>query len=129
MNKTNRINPLGRISDILSSSGYGENLRLGHVTYNENVNSSYDYQIIRSLEHDGTLLFTQNLIDEVLFPIIKKQSYSKNTITEAQLKTVTDINYTIGDIILESEYGVKVKHFNGMRDTATLPVRVEYVFS
>jgi hypothetical protein len=124
-----KLNPVEQISNILSANGYGENLVCGHIKYDEKVNDSYDYQIIRTSSHDGTLMFTQRLIDQALLPVINKQTYGKNTINEDQLDNVIDINYTIGDIFLESEYGVQVKNFTGMRDTVTLPIKVEYVFN
>lgn len=128
MSKQIVINPIEQISDILAANGYGKNLRLGHIIYDKSINDSYDYQIIRSSKHDGTFIFKLNLIQEVLSPIINKQSYYKANISEEELNNLADIEYTIGDINIESEYGVTVKHFTGMRDTVTLPVKVKYSF-
>lgn len=128
MKKEVTLNPLEEIKSILRSNGYGDNLRLGHITYDQGVNEDYEYQIIRESTHDGTLFFTQNLIFESLLNLMNKQSYCKKTIQDEDLTKVKDMNYTIGDIKLESEFGVKTKFGSGVREVVTIPVKVEYVF-
>lgn len=128
MNKEQLLNPIKEISSILASNGYGENLVVGHIKYDQNVNEDYQYQIIRESTHDGTLLFTQSLIFDGLVNLMNKQSYCKKTLNDDELSKVKDLNYTIGDIKLESEYGVKTKFGSGIRQIVSIPVKVEYIF-
>jgi hypothetical protein len=125
------INPLEMISNILVANGYPENLRVGHITYDKNVNSDYDYQMIRDSSHDGTFLFTQRVIDKALLPLINRSTYCTNTITEEELKNVKEFNYTIGDIKLVTEYGdvnLPIGKRSGVTNTVYIPVKCEYVF-
>jgi hypothetical protein len=125
------INPLEMISNILVANGYPENLRVGHITYDNNVNSDYDYQMIRDSSHDGTFLFTQRVINEALLPLVNRSTYCTNTITKEELKDVKGFNYTIGDIKLVTEYrkvNLPIGERMGITDTVYIPVKCEYVF-
>ncbi|MFC8685966.1 hypothetical protein [Brevibacillus porteri] len=125
------INPMNQISGILKSNGYDESVVLSHVKYDQSINEDYDYQIIRSSSHDGTLLFTMSLMDKALLPLLNKQTYCSNTITEEELKKISDIEYTIGDIRLETEFGMQdlpTGRYPGQTDTVYIPVRCKYIF-
>ncbi|RNB59446.1 hypothetical protein EDM57_04705 [Brevibacillus gelatini] len=131
MSKQTVINPIEYISSILESNGYGKNLVLGHIKYDQAVNEDYDYQVIRSSSHDGTILFTMMLVDEALNPIINKTTYCTKTITEEELKKLVDIEYIIGDIKMETEIGVQdlpAGRYMGQTDTVYIPVRCRYIF-
>lgn len=132
LTKQTLINPINRISNILESNGYGSNLVLEHIKYDQTINDDYDYQIIRSSSHDGTLLFTISLMDKALLPLINKQTYCNNTITQEELKNTTDIEYIIGDIRVETEFGMRdlpAGRFSGQTDTVYIPVRCKYIFN
>jgi hypothetical protein len=122
------LDPIKEISYILESNGYGKNLRVGHITYDNKINKDYQYQIIRESTHDGTAVFTQGLIFKALSNLINKQSYYKGNISEDQLSKVKDVNYMIGDIKLETEYGVKAEFGAAIRQVVSIPVKVEYEF-
>lgn len=119
--KKELINPVERISAILEDNGYPGGLVLEHVTYDKSLNEDYDYQIIRSSTHDGTFLFTINLIDETLTPVINKATYCKKD--DVNIDEVKDIRYIIGDLMLKTEFDS-----NKQIDTMYLPIRCEYVY-
>ncbi|WP_079709808.1 hypothetical protein [Paraliobacillus ryukyuensis] len=128
MSKIDIINPMEYISSILESSGYGSGLEVGHIEYDKSTNKEFHHQIIKESTHDGTILFTANLIGEALLPLINKHLYFKDSISEEELMSLKDVNYVIGDIELESEYGVKASFGTGVKDTISIPVKVEYIF-
>ncbi|MGZ9868226.1 hypothetical protein ACU3L3_07365 [Priestia endophytica] len=122
------LNPLELISNILEKSGYGKNVRVGHIEYDKNVNSEYQYHVIETTSHDGTMLFSQQAIDKALLRLVNKQTAYKLTLPED--KEVKDVSYTVGDVKLESEFGEvdlpSGKHA-GVKETIKIPVRCEYV--
>ena len=125
------INPIEKISHILERNGYGRNLILGHIKYDQSVNENFDYEICRGAAHDGTLFLREDVIVSALDPLINKSTFGVNTITEDELKKVKDIKYIIGDIRLESEYGQKdlpAGKFPGVTDKVYIPVKCEYIF-
>jgi hypothetical protein len=122
------LNPIEEISYNLQRNGYGEGLIVGHITHNKEVNEDYQYQIIRESTHDGTVIFTMELINDSLSRLIKKESYLKGSITDDELLKLKDVHYTIGDMKLETEYGVKAKFGSGVRQKVSIPVKVEYIF-
>lgn len=117
--KTELINPIELISKMIERNGYGKNLVLGHVNYNQLINSDFDFEIIRSTTHDGTLVFTMNILEEVLLPIINKNAVH----ADYRNKPLKDINYEIGDIKLVSTFQNNKKH-----DTASLPIKCQYIY-
>lgn len=116
---TSTINPIEFISKFLEQNGFGKGLVLEHIDYDSSINSDYDFQIIRSSNHDGTLLFTMMLLEDVVEPIIRKQSVHKDYV-DTPLK---DIKYTVGDIKLESVFKDYKQY-----ETASLPVKCEYIY-
>lgn len=125
--KVETKNPLELIETILKRNGI--NGMPDHISYDENLNSSDSILIENSSSHDGTLIFTHSLINEMFIPLINKQVIEREKYTEDELDNLRDLKYTLGTFTLESEYGIKVKTFEGMRDTVKLPVRIEYTFN
>ncbi len=123
--KTEVINSMEIIDDILK---YNKIKSVDHVFYDKSVNDNFDQEITMSCAHDGTFLFRKRLLDEVLVPLINKRVIEENRFSDEEVKKIKDIKYIIGDLIIESEYGVKIKDFVGMRDTVKLPVKFEYIF-
>lgn len=119
-----KLNPMDRLKEILSYNkieGVPD-----YITYDENVNNDFDYELTASSSHDGTILFTLSLIEKVMVAFLNKQVIDPSKMSE--VNKLNDIKYSIGDITIESEYGVKVKHFTGMKDTLKIPVKFEYVY-
>lgn len=117
--KITKLNTIEEISKIIEKNGYGKGLVLQHVKYDEKINESYDYQIIRQSIHDGTMLFSEMVIQESLLPLMKKESCHIDYVN----KDVKDISYLIGDITLETEF-----ENNKQVDTVKIPVKCNYEF-
>lgn len=121
--KTETLDTLQEISFMLDRMGYGEGLRLGHITHDTVTNNNYDYRIIRESTHDGTHLFINELISETLFPLVAKQSV-KNGVDVSEIK---DIEYIVGDLILDTDYDDE-KYPKKQANTTYLPVKCRYIF-
>lgn len=129
---TQLLNPIKQIPHLFKFDGYeGKDFRLGHIEYDESLDNDYDYQIIRSSSHDGTLIFTMQTIAEVLEPLVNRSTYCKKDLTEDQLKNVLEIDYTVGNIKIRKEYGkvtVPAGKISGLTETVSIPVRCKYTF-
>jgi hypothetical protein len=132
MSNTTLLNPEEQIPHLFKFEGVDiKNFKLGHIKYDESLDDNFDYQIIRTRSHDGTMLFTMQTIGEVLEPLVKKESYCKKDLTEDQLKDVIDIEYTVGNIKIESTHGkvnVPAGEISGITETVSIPVRCKYTF-
>jgi len=137
--KVTYLNPLEMInnyfqSGILSVDGITppelpKSIRLGHINFD--INIIPEYHIIRESTHDGTMLFTSQLIAEVLEPLVNRQGYCKASAPE-DLSTIKEINYIIGEIELKSNYGMKdLKYgkYPGVTNVVSIPVRCEYILN
>lgn len=117
--KVTKLNTIEEISKVIEINGYGKGLVLQHIQYDEKVNDEYDYQIIKQSTHDGTMLFTNSIIQEVLIPLMKKESCHVDYVN----KGVKDISYIVGDISLEKSF-----ENNKQTDLVKLPVKCKYEF-
>jgi uncharacterized alpha/beta hydrolase family protein len=100
-----------------------------HITINEKLSKRNvaQYEIIRQVSHDGTVVFTHNLLKDVLAPLWKKETYYKRD----NIDNVIDIRYEIGLISLATIYG-KVKlpcgNVNGEKQRARVPVKTILIY-
>lgn len=99
--------------------GYDENM------LKQDVNVDHTYSIIRSCVHDGTLLFTHQLIASAFKLLLEGRSFDKRSPPkDGQLPY-----YTIGRIDLsEREEYTKPEHMTWptMCEEITIPVKVEW---
>jgi hypothetical protein len=89
-----------------------------------------EYRIIRSSSHDGSLLFTEELICEAVEPLLKMTTCYKLTQPEDS-STVKEIHYTVGELELKTEFGMvdlPIGRYPRQTDTVTIPVRCEYIY-
>lgn len=96
---------------------------IGHISYDSDVVK--DYFIIRQQTHDGTLLFTYDLIFRALMALINKTTYYKpKGWSEDRLAS---IRYVIGDIRLSHIYkdsvDLPVGRYPGLIERLRIPVR------
>jgi hypothetical protein len=91
-----------------------------------------DYCIFREATHDGTLLFTLQLMGEIFAPLINGEAYcmgnKPDDYTEENVANY-NVRYTINDLVWYVDYGIK--HINDMvcageTEVMALPVKVEY---
>jgi hypothetical protein len=132
MDKVTYLNPEEQIPCLFKFEGVElKDFRLGHIKYDERLDNDYDYQIIRSSSHDSTLIYTMENISRALEPLVNKTTYCKKDLTEDQLQDILDIEYMVGNIKIESEYGtveVPAGRISGVIETVSIPVRCKYTF-
>lgn len=102
-----------------------------HITYDPSMRKG-DYYIIRQSRHDGTLLFTLELLQRGLIKVINKESYCTKTISR-DLK-YKDIKYTVGPMKHSTVYGQvylpcsKNHKYPGQAERIRMPVKCEYIY-
>ncbi len=87
----------------------------------------YQYRIIRTQAHDGTLIFTRELIAKAMLPLFHRASYFKPM---GEPLADQERIYTIGNVRLARVYGmvdVPAGRIQGVRESIVIPVRCEYV--
>lgn len=100
-----------------------------HITFDPSVKA--EYRIVRGTTHDGTQLFTEEVIGRALGPLANRSSFYKGT--EPDWEKVVGIRYTVGLARHATVYGevllpVSATHrYPGLRERITVAVRCEYV--
>jgi hypothetical protein len=125
------LNPEEMINELFKFDGFEGKYRLGHIKYDKSLNKDFDYQIIIELSHDGTVLFTYQVVREALKPLVNRTIYCKKDVSEDIVDSIKDIEYTIGDIKIEKTYGMinsKAGSIRGVTDKVSIPVRCKYEF-
>jgi hypothetical protein len=104
---------------------------ISHITYDESMKfADREYYMVKESTHDGTLLFTQNMLINLLLPLILKTTCFKMTMP-ANVKLVKNIKYTVGKIrhaIVFGRFDINGVMMCGLRESVVIPVRCEYVF-
>lgn len=117
------IKTICKINDI----EYQENCMLINLKYDVDTNENYQYELIRTITHDGSFYFTNQKLYEIFCEFIKMETYYKPSIADPS--KVKKINYTIGDVRVENTYGVKSnKKFPMMEQRFIIPVNTKIVF-
>ena len=118
-----RINPI----DYLKKLGWPTE----HVTYDPKMRKG-DYSIIRQTTHDGTLLFTLELLERTLHPLASRTSCHKSQESEARPE---NMRYVVGPLRIATVYGtVKLPcsdtmRYPGERQRTRIPVRASVTVS
>ncbi|MGG3987443.1 hypothetical protein [Bacillus smithii] len=132
MTRTIKLNPIEQIADLFTIEEHEDKkVVVSHIKYDETLDDNNSKQITLKGSHDGTLFFTYKIIGEALEPLVNKRLYFREDISEEDLKQLKDIEYTIGDIEVKSEFGevnLPAGKFHGQTDTVTIPVQCKYVF-
>lgn len=95
-----------------------------HISFDNNLKAR-DYWIIRQGGGDGTALFTQEVLQAALLPIVNMTSYSLVK-PPADWDSLKKIKYTIGPLKHSTVFGT-VNSRTGQRDRVRLAVKCEYV--
>lgn len=96
-----------------------------HIEYDPSLKPQY--RIRRGCAHDGTLLFSVELMRDALMPLFDRVSYYKRM---GEPPDGMIPKYTIGPIKRFSVYGkvdLPAGRFPGERERVVIPVRCEYV--
>lgn len=95
-----------------------------HLTYDPKLRKG-DYSIIRGSSHDGTLLFTEELIERALVHLAMKASFHKPR--QAEFEAAKEVQYTIGPLRLVTVFGtvdIPAGRYPGQRERVRIPVRM-----
>lgn len=91
-----------------------------------------EYCWIEQCGHDGTLMFTIEMLQKALLPIVNKTTSFKKT--EPDWSKVRDIRYRVGPICHAIAYGhlklrcSETRKYPGQRERVRYPIVCEYVF-
>lgn len=104
------------------------NADISHIEYDPDMKASdRQYWRVEQSGGDGTLLFTIEMLQKALLPLINKTTSYKPTIP----CTPCDIKYKIGDMRHVIVFGIvelRCGKYPGQRERVRIPVRCEYIF-
>lgn len=98
--------------------------KLPHITYDKNVN--HQYRIRRQQSHDGTVMFTREMLSKMLYNLATMQSFYKPL---GEPPANCDVIYTIGEIKIITTFGnvdLPAGNYPGQRERMSIPVKCEY---
>lgn len=122
--KKEKLNPVDVLRDQFG-------ITCDHITYDPDMKKSgCQFQVIRQCSHDGTMLFTSELLADTLRGIANMQTYSKSIAPE--FGRLVAIKYIVGPIWLSTVYGVvdfPAGTYPGERQRTRMCVVCEYVYA
>jgi hypothetical protein len=101
-----------------------------HITYDPNMRKG-DYSINRQQTHDGTMLFTMQMIEEPLALLAFRQTFHKPREKEF-LDNEEGVRYVVGPMRLATVFGTvklpcsETSKYPGQRERLRLPVRMYF---
>ncbi len=120
-----KLNPVDVVRDRFG-------VELNHIAYDPSLRKAdCHYQVIRQTSHDGTSLFTHELLASALVEIAKMHSYSKK-IPPKDWGKVIAIKYTLGPLWLTTVYGrvnLPAGNYPGEKQRVRMSVVCEYVYA
>nr|DAM52222.1 MAG TPA: hypothetical protein [Caudoviricetes sp.] len=120
-----KLNPLEVIKQQIG-------ITCDHITYDPTLRKSKSqYQRIRQCSHDGTMIFTCELLADTLLDLINMRSYAKNFPPE-EGKTVVGIKYTVGSLWLSTVWGtveLPAGTYPGQCQRTRMSVVCEYIYA
>jgi len=117
--ETYTIDDICRICDIEVPSHIKTNKKLSRV-------NDAQFDIIRQSSHDGTIMFTSELLCGSIENLINKQSFYKDD----NMKEVIDIEYEIGLISLSTVFGevdLPAGRCFGQKQRVRIPVKCKLI--
>lgn len=123
------INPILRIRNLLTIPDSEIRKFVLHVnnrviTTEYNNKTGFDYFCSQTVSYDGTFIFVDNAINEMLLSILTGATYKKDLISKYYLTEPSkyNIRYTIGDIVINNEY-----KYNPTRTTSYICLPIKFV--
>lgn len=98
-----------------------------HITYDPKMRKG-DYSIIRGSTHDGTMVFTHELVETPLALLVNRQTFHKPR--EAEFMAAEDVRYVVGPLRLATVFGLvklpcsETMRYPGQRERVRIPVRM-----
>lgn len=105
---------------------------LGHIHYNPELRSG-QYSMIRQTGHDGTHVFTQQMLQRAFVPLITMGSYWK-PLPPAADRVLQHVEYEVGPMRWVKVYGMlylncsTTNKYPGMRERIRFPVNCNFVY-
>lgn len=99
-----------------------------HITVNKKLSrlNEGQFDIVRQFSHDGTLMFTKELLGKAIENLVNKTAYYKGD----NMDGVTDIEYEIGLISLVTVFGVvdlPAGRYLGEKQRVRIPVKCKLI--
>jgi hypothetical protein len=123
--KRYRHNPL----DWLRKRGWPSE----HITFDPKLKASEcEYEIVRGSTHDGTMIFSYELLDNALINLAEKSSYYKPRIAEFTEDTWQKVRYTVGPLKVAIAFGdvslpcSKEHKYPGQRERVRIAVKMDF---
>ena len=100
---------------------------LTHISYDKNMKfKDCDARYVRRCGHDGTLLFSQEMLEKLLINILNSKIHYKNN----DLYKTHKVEYVLSDISNAAVF-TKIKTgagmIDGMRESASVMIKINYV--
>ena len=111
-----RLNPIDLIRYFWPAA------KVDHISFDPNLKGQYFRG--GQLAHDGTLLFTHQILQETLLPFVNKTTHHKSSVPNG-VTEIRDIKYTLGWLRLVSTMGGK--HPHKMRERCRVRAACEYI--
>lgn len=104
----------------------------GHIKFDPSLKMNHaQYKIIRQQSHDGTGVFTNQLLMDALLPLVNICSYYKPSPPDPT-RTVIAVKYTIGYLWLTTVFGqvdLSAGCYPGLLERVRIPVICEFVYA
>lgn len=119
-----RLNPI----EVMKGFGWPTS----HIKFDKNLkrwDGSASYDIVRGSCHDGTLIFTQELLQRALIDIANQRACCLKDDIDSE--NLGGINYILGDMYLATVFGMvdlPAGRYPGERQRVRMPVKCEYVY-
>lgn len=99
-----------------------------HITTNPKLSrvNEAQFDIVRQSSHDGTLIFTKELLGRGIYNLVNKTAYYKGD----DMNGVVDIEYEIGLISLATVFGVvdlPAGKYQGEKQRVRIPVKCKLI--
>ena len=110
---------------------YWPDADIGHIEYDPDMKpSEAEYYKIKQSTHDGTMLFTHELLQELLVSLVNMSTHYTPT-EPKDFSKVEKIKYKIGKIRHSIVFGmvnINGRKMPGQKERVRLYVKCEYVF-
>lgn len=114
-----KINPVKFINDNWPD------IDTSHIVYDPNFKrQDRQYWIIRGGGHDGTQIFTFEMLRDAVAPLVTQQSCFKRDIIENDVGLI-GMRYRVGPMLLSTVYGMvdlRCGRYPGQRERVRIPV-------
>lgn len=100
-----------------------------HITFNPNLNkrNGATYEIVRNAKHDGTAIFTMDL----LLQTVKNLALKKSKDSRQDLTNAIDVKYEVGLISLATVFGIvdlPIGRYPGEKQRSRIPIKCTLIY-